>query len=153
MDRTEFLRYADRALDRLAGIVTDLGDETANLRPDLPGANSPYQILIHCLGVVEWWIGHVVADRAVARDRAAEFTATGPVGEVGARVEEAKRTLRSDLAALDPEREVHPEHRSWIPADVRMTHDTVLLHVLEELYQHLGQLEITRDVLRTGRTA
>lgn len=150
VDRTEFLRYADRALDALARIVADLGDEIANRSPELPGANSPYQILTHCLGVVEWWIGHVIAERTVPRDRAAEFTAAGPVDDLVARVAEVKRTLRSDLEKWVSGRVVHPERRSWIPADVPMTHETVLLHVLEELYQHLGHLEITRDVLRAA---
>jgi len=31
-------------------IVTRLGDDLANRHLDLPGANSPYAILTHCLG-------------------------------------------------------------------------------------------------------
>jgi hypothetical protein len=29
-----------------------------------------------------------------------------------------------------------------------MTQEIALLHLLEELYQHLGQMELTRDALR-----
>jgi hypothetical protein len=31
------------------------------------------------------------------------------------------------------------------------TKGAVLLHILEELYQHLGQMELTRDALVTGQ--
>lgn len=55
----------DRAVDRLASIVTSLGDGLGNQRPDLPGANSPYAILTHRLGVMAYWGGHVVAGRDV----------------------------------------------------------------------------------------
>ena len=53
--------YVDRAVEAMADIVGDLGDDLANARPGLPGANSPYAILRHCLGVMEFWGGHVVA--------------------------------------------------------------------------------------------
>jgi len=81
--------YVDAAVDQLAGIVTSLGDELANQRPGLPGANSPYVILTHCLGVMADWGGRVVAGRDVVRDRAAEFTAAGPVADLVAAAEQA----------------------------------------------------------------
>src|SRR5262249_56171323 len=71
--------YVERAVDAMAGIVAGLGDEAANARPGLPGANSPYVILRHCLGVMEFWGGQVVAGRQVERDRDAEFPPHGPV--------------------------------------------------------------------------
>jgi hypothetical protein len=49
--------YVDRAVEAMTDIVDDLGDELANTRPALPGANSPYVILRHCLGVMEFWGG------------------------------------------------------------------------------------------------
>jgi hypothetical protein len=57
----EYLYFTDRALDGMAAIVAELGDELANRRPDLPGANTPYAVLTHCLGVAEFWAGHLVA--------------------------------------------------------------------------------------------
>ena len=63
--------YVDRAVEAMADIVGDLGDDLANARPGLPGANSPYAILRHCLGVMEFWGGQVVAGRTVDRDREA----------------------------------------------------------------------------------
>ena len=75
----DFLWFADLALSGMARIVEDLGDERANERPSFPEANTPYAILTHCLGVMEFWAGATVAGRSIERDRAAEFTASGPV--------------------------------------------------------------------------
>lgn len=39
----------------MADILTVLGDDLANRQPDLPGANSCYAIVNHCIGVVDYW--------------------------------------------------------------------------------------------------
>jgi hypothetical protein len=144
----EYLHFVDKAFAAMTGIVADLGDELANARPDLPGANSPYVILHHCLGVTEFWGGHVVSGRENRRDRPAEFRASGPVAELLARAERARRQLHADAEAAEPDAPPRnlPEHRD---AD---TQGGILLHVYEELAQHLGQLELTRDVLRGARS-
>ena len=144
----DYLWFVDQALREMAGIVEELGDELANRRPPFRDANSPYAILTHCLGVMEYWGGATVAERPVQRDRAAEFTATGDVAGLLWRTEQARRRLREDIVGLDA---------SAAPAGVRPNPDdpvpyaetkgAVLLHILEELFQHLGQMEITRDAL------
>jgi len=141
--------YIDRAVGEMTGIVTGLGDELANIRPDLPGANSPYAILRHCLGVMEYWGGHVVAGRMVERDRAAEFRAAGPVADLAAAAGEAGRRFRADLATAEPGGRPRGGHPTTRPDELELTSQGhALLHVMEEVYQHLGQLEITRDLLR-----
>lgn len=140
--------YVDHAVDQLAAIVASLGDDLANQRPDLPGANSPYVILTHCLGVMAYWGGHVVAGRDVARDRAAEFTAAGPVAGLVAAAEQAKRQFRADALTADPQAPPRrpPARRRPDVLEAR-SQGHALLHVVEELYQHLGQAELTRDLL------
>src|SRR5205807_5775164 len=63
----DFLWFVDQALDAMVRIVRELGDD-ANRRPELPGANSPYAILYHSLGVMEYWGGAMVAGRTIERD-------------------------------------------------------------------------------------
>jgi hypothetical protein len=148
---TDYLWFVDLALGEMAGIVEQLGDDLANRRPPFRGANSPFAILAHCLGVLEYWGGATVAERPVQRDRAAEFTASGDVAGLVRRAEQARRRLREDIVGLEP---------AGSPANVRRDPDdpvpytetkgTVLLHVLEELFQHLGQMELSRDVLMAG---
>ena len=146
--RADFLWFADLALRGMVRIVADLGDELANRRPAFAGANSPFVILTHCLGVLEYWGGATIAERSIERDRAAEFTASGPVAPLLARAEKARVRLAEDLAGLDTWDAPHSVHRDPDdPVPYSETKGAVLLHVLEELFQHLGQMEITRDAL------
>ena len=147
----EYLWFVDRALKAMAAIVETLGDDLANRRPALEGANSAYAILTHCLGVMEYWGGATVAGRAIERDRDAEFTARGDVTTLLQRVEAARGRLTEDLATLDSG--AVPTHVVRDPSDpvpYTETKGAVLVHVIEELYQHLGQMELTRDVLLAG---
>ena len=141
----DVLWFASDALDQMVVALRRLGDERVNERPDLPGANTPFAIVTHCLGVLEWWGGAVVAGRRVTRDRDAEFVATGRADELVERVDAAGARLAADVAGVEwaapPEVVTNPDR-----PDGR-TKGGVLLHLLEELYQHLGQLELTRDVL------
>jgi hypothetical protein len=149
----DFLWFVDEALDGMVAIVGELGDEAANRRPDLPGANSPYAILFHCLGVMEFWGGQVVAGRTIRRDRAAEFRATGPVDDLVARARRARAQLVEDMAVLDagapPRRPLaadDPDH----DLPIARTQGGALIHIDEELAQHRGQMELTRDVIRSA---
>jgi hypothetical protein len=150
----EYLYFVARALDGMATILGELGDELANVRPGLADANSPYAIVTHCLGVVEYWAGHLVAGRPVHRDRPAEFTASGPVDQLVARVDAAQRQLRQDLATVEPS--APPRHEppeDFLVTTPGLTQGGALLHVYEELAQHHGQLEITRDLIVQQATA
>ncbi len=145
--------FVDQALGQMAGIVEQLGDDLSNRRPPLRDANSPFGILTHCLGVVEYWGGAGVAGRPVRRNRAAEFTAVGDVAGLLRRTEQARRRLLEDMVGLDPSAPPSEvvQNRSDLPAvPYAGSKGAVLLHILEELFQHLGQMEVTRDALVTG---
>jgi len=153
MDPKAFLPFLDDALDGMLGITATLGDDLVNARPDLPGANTPFAIVAHCVGVVDWWIGVMIAGRAVYRDRDAEFNANGTIVELGTFVDNLMRRMRIDLESINPAAPIRrPEllrtgspARSWSQSDA-------LIHTLEELAQHHGQLELTRDILMHGST-
>jgi hypothetical protein len=98
MTLPDLMWYLDQALDDMISIVVELGDHDANVSPDLPGANSPFAILTHCLGVMEYWGGQMIAGRPVHRDRPAEFRATGAVAELADRAAAARRQLYADPA-------------------------------------------------------
>lgn len=160
MDRSDnYLLFADTALEGMARIVSELGDELANRRPELPNANSPYQILTHCLGVVEFWVGHLIAGRENHRDRDAEFRSGAAVSGLLSQVEKTRQRLADDLAHADLTTRVEGvAHYSWMPPDRDFTQEMALLHVVRELCQHHGQMELTRDILKSssgpaGKTA
>jgi len=146
----DYLWFVDDCLDAMTDMVEELGDDLANRRPDLPAANSPYAILTHCLGVLEFWGGAAVAGREIRRDRDAEFVATGAVSEMRSRVERSREKLVEDLTFLRAEDRPLaplPAEDAGLPFD--RTQAGVLVHVFHELAQHRGQMEITRDLLRS----
>jgi hypothetical protein len=152
MSVDDYLWFVDEALDGMISIVTELGDDLANVRPDLPGANSAYVILTHCLGVMAFWGGHAIAGRVISRDRDAEFVAAGRVDELLARVRGARGQLEVDLASLDA---LAPPRGALDPEDAMLplgrTQGGVALHLYEELAQHHGQMQVGRDVVVRGR--
>jgi cystathionine beta-lyase len=140
--------FIDRALDGMATTLTELGDELVVIRPDLPDANTPYGLVTHCLGVLDYWAGHVIAGRVVRRDRAAEFRARGTVADLIAQIDAARLRLRVDLSDVDisasPRNLPDPD---FLGPDRALDQGGVLLHILEELAQHRGHLEMLRDIL------
>ena len=146
----DYLVYVDEAIDDMCAIVTELGDELANARLATPGANSPYVVLTHCLGVMEYWGGHVIGGRRFSRDRDAEFVSAGAVDELVVRARRAQQQLHDDLAQLDwnaPPRGRTPPDDAHHP--LARSQGGTAMHIYEELAQHRGQMEITRDVLLT----
>ena len=144
----QVLAFIDRALDGMLAVVEQLGDERVNLEPPLPGANSPYAIVYHSVQVAHWWIGMMGAGRPMQRDRDSEFVATGTVADLESAVADLRRHLEADIAKLEPQAPMR--HLELLPGDSTVRHWTqgdALVHAYEELAQHLGQLEITRDIL------
>ena len=66
----DFFIFLERAFDGMLAILEELGDERANQKPSVPGANSPYATLFHCVGVTNYWIGTLLGGRDVPRDHA-----------------------------------------------------------------------------------
>lgn len=147
-----FLGFADEALQAMATIVDELGDELANTAPALPGANTPYAILTHCLGVCGHWASTVNLGQVVPRDRDSEFTARGETAALLERTRQVRADLRRWVEQADPS--APPANPTGHGHDAfEGTQGGVLLHVYQELSQHLGQLELTRDILHAGRGA
>ncbi len=150
----DYLYFANSALDAMTDIVAQLGDDLANRRPDIPGANSPYAILTHCLGVMEYWAGGLVAGRRIDRDRDAEFRASGRVQDLLERAAAARDQFARDVATVsdgeDPLRgELPPGSASKDDQPITKNQGVALVHVYEELAQHRGQMEISRDLILT----
>lgn len=148
------LEVSSECFTAMAGILTVLGDDLANRRPDLPGANSCYAIVNHCIGVVDYWAGSFIAGQRIPRDRAAEFTATGQVEDLVERLTALQQRLPEwvEVAVTEGIRD-----RSVVDGVLGGTTRTealataspewTLLHILHDIAQHVGQMEITRDLL------
>jgi hypothetical protein len=151
----DYLFFLDEELDGMVRIITALGDNLANQRPDIPGSNSPYAILTHCLGVMAYWGGYMIAGRNVERDRDAEFRASGPVRDLLNRTDQARQQFRSDLSNFEPAAPPRgvpnpafvPGGKSDADLPLGRTQGGALIHLYSELAQHRGQMESSRDVL------
>jgi hypothetical protein len=152
----DYMLFIDRALDGMLDIVEGLGVDLANHTPDLPGANSPYAILYHSVAVCRYWIGVHLAEREFDRDRPAEFTMTGNVADLRESVRDVKRQIREDVSHVqgDQPPPVAPNLQYFPLPDAYegWTQGAALMHTFEELAQHHGQMELSRDVLMKGHS-
>ena len=141
--------------DALVDLVGSLDDATANrdlagLVPAGIGTNSAVQLLTHVCGMLRRWSSTVNLGVPVPRDREAEFSAQMPVDEVLEIAAHTRRGFLHDVALTDP---------AAAPAAVPPGREHlwtgschgVLLHVFEEISQHLEHAEVTRDVLSAGQ--
>jgi hypothetical protein len=143
----------ERHLDRMLAIADDLGDDLVNVVPDLTGANSAYQIVFHCCGMLEWWTREAILGHDVGRDREAEFTVAGDLDTLRDRVRQVRRHLLADLEVIDVDAPLRGDPEDYRETAIGRSARGVLMHVLEELAQHHGHLELTRDVVRAQRAA
>jgi hypothetical protein len=143
-----FHRFITSSLDRLVTLVGELDEAGLNWRPPAPNANSLFALATHTLGNAEENILQTLCGRPGRRRREDEFAARGD----SAAVAERWRALRADLTAamaaltptdLDRER-AHPRRGA-------LTGREVLLVVARHAAEHLGQAELTRDLLLATR--
>ena len=59
----DFLVFCRRTVAGMDAALVRLGDDLVNDRPDLPGANSAFQIVTHAIGATRWWCLHIVLGR------------------------------------------------------------------------------------------
>jgi Protein of unknown function (DUF664) len=139
--------YIRHSFRQMLDVADRLGDGKVNDRPLAQDTNAVAALIVHCCGVVEFWIGHVALGRPSHRDRESEFSTTASVAELHALVEETLVRVSEDLAAIDAGK-TQPDRtgRQFLEGGDG-SDGAIVLHVLEELYQHLGHMEIAADAL------
>ncbi|MET0727980.1 MAG: DUF664 domain-containing protein [Acidimicrobiales bacterium] len=141
-------RYVHLAFRQMLAVVDRLGDAKVNERPISSRTNAVAPLVVHCCGLAEFWLGHVGLGRDSDRDRDSEFTATATVEELHTAVDVALRQIDADLAALEAGAESpHAAHRAALFGEEDRSDAALVLHVIEELFQHLGHCEIVVDAL------
>ncbi|HEX3669800.1 MAG TPA: DinB family protein, partial [Acidimicrobiia bacterium] len=118
-------------------VADRLGDERVNDRPFGSETNAVAALIIHSCAVTEFWIGHVALGRPTDRDRQSEFSSTATLAELRALVDETLTQVSEDLAAMDEGRtQTDRTGRQFLEGGDE-SDGAIVLHVLEELYQHL----------------
>jgi DinB superfamily len=147
---TSFRRHAlGSSLERIIACTEGLTDEELNWRPSAPGANSLGAIALHALANAEENILGTLCGEAVARDRDSEFTgADVSPAAIQARAEEVQTRIREALARLTPE---DLQRECQHPRRGPLSGREVLLIAARHAAEHVGQAELTRDLLRAAR--
>jgi uncharacterized damage-inducible protein DinB len=141
--------YMHHAFGQMLDVADRLGDERVNDRPfdRWPKTNAVAALVIHSCAVTEFWIGHVALGRPTDRDRESEFSSTATLAELRALVDETLTRVSEDLAAMDEGRtQADRTGRQFLEGGDE-SDGAIVLHVLEELYQHLGHMELAADAL------
>jgi uncharacterized damage-inducible protein DinB len=139
--------YMRHAFDQMLDVADRLGDTRVNDRPLGPDTNTVAALIIHSCAVTEFWIGHVALGRPSDRDREAEFSSAATVPELHALVASTVSQVSEDLAAIDQGRtQADRTGRQFLEGGDE-SDGAIVVHVMEELYQHLGHMELAADAL------
>lgn len=141
--------YIRHAFSQMLLVADRLGDPKVNERPLGPRTNAVAPLIIHCCAVAEFWLGHVALGRPNKRDREAEFARTATVSELHELVDAVLPRIDADIGRLHVGDGRDEGGRQFLQ-DGDTSDASVVLHVLEELYQHLGHMEIAEDALCFG---
>ncbi len=137
--------YLDRAFDQMLAVLERVDADQLTTAPVDPSTTSISGLVTHCTEMCEFWLGHVGLGEPSDRDRSSEFTHRADRGELRERIATARAAARHHLLRLAAGEGQPSEWRGFLYGD--RSDDSLVLHVLEELYQHLGHLDLTADVL------
>lgn len=139
-----YLRVAFAGMNR---VLDRLDDNSVNVRPPDWGTNSVAGLIVHCCELAPSWFETAGLGRDGDRDRDGEFAATASIAELRNRIEVALVRLDPivDDFVTGPTAGDH-ELRVFLPGDDR-SDPALVLHVFEELFQHLGHMEVTADAV------
>lgn len=141
-----FWRFIASSLDRLIALLADLPEASLNWHPPAPDANSLYALAVHTLGNAEENLLEVLGGQAVGRDRAGEFVVHGvSAAAVAGRWMTLREAMQMQLTNLPPSAlDTVYQH----PRRGPLTGREILIIVARHAAEHLGQAELTRDLLR-----
>ncbi len=139
--------YVRHVFGGMEKVLDRLDDETVNRRPSGWGTNSVAGLVTHCCELAPSWFEMPGLGRASERDRDAEFAAHATIAELRDRIAIAVDRTCALAVEFDagPTTTDHP-FREFMPGTDR-TDGALVIHVFEELFQHLGHMEVTADAL------
>ncbi len=138
-------------LDRICAALAPLSQAQLNWRPPIEGANSAYVIAAHVLGNARAWVLGIACGQPARRDRPAEFGAYGAYDELAKEARQLSTEVEAALAALPAsslDERLVPSQELWGEGKAHeISVREALLHVVEHASIHLGQLQITGDIV------
>lgn len=139
--------YLQQAVNGMERALGRFDDTSVNVRPHGEGTNSAAALIVHACSAASFWLEHVGLGRRVERDRESEFSATATVAELTELLHATRERLAGLVSELDQgPTDVDNELRAFLHGGDR-SDGSLVLKVFEELYQHLGHLELTADAI------
>ena len=151
--RDLFIQTLDDLHPKLEGLTPD----ALNWRPGDEQTNSIAVLTVHTMASTRSWLSVAVGAALPDRDRPAEFRATAE--DAAALVSHVRDMERECLALFEgaenvdwtSNRRTHPRPRPG--ADEVVTGAWALLHALEHLREHAGQIALTRQLWDQAQAA
>jgi uncharacterized damage-inducible protein DinB len=150
-----YSHYIREKIAQIHAALRDLSEAELNRAPDLPRTNGAYAIATHTFGSMRAWVLGIICGVDLRRDRPAEFASRGTHQELGKAACELSGEIQATLQTLDPatlaDRRA-PARDLWGEGDpVELERRGCLAHVLEHAGIHLGQIQMTVELLRAQR--
>jgi uncharacterized damage-inducible protein DinB len=142
-----YLTDFEELREQIKSLLEGLDPEALDWRP-IEGAgelatNSLTAMVVHLAGSETYWMKEVIGGKKIVRDRDAEFVTKGlSVPEMRAKIEASGKVTREILSALT-EKQLE-ESRKWRDRSVSVR--WCILHVIEHYAQHLGHMQLTRQL-------
>lgn len=140
----EYLKSLETRRTRIFETLASAPPEAWNWTPTRDETNSLFVLATHSIGSEHGWIFEVLGRGARTRDRSAEFHARGDaLDELRAQYAQVKHETNEILGALTNEDLMTTRHRE---SHGDVTVRWIILHVIEHGSEHLGQMELTRQL-------
>lgn len=151
-ETTQIARVLDQIGHEVLAQLQDLSDEELNRPLTLPETNTLFALATHLVGAGEFWVLVVAGGRTIPRDRPAEFRASGSRADLTARYERWITGVHEVLDALPPasmeqRTDVNRLRAALLPSPEEVSVREALLHAVEHSALHLGQIQLTRQLL------
>jgi len=105
--------------------------------------NSLVVMVVHLAGSETFWMQEIIGGKKIDRDRDGEFVSKGlSLGGLQAKIGAAAKVTVETLSALQ-EKQLE-EGRKWKDRSINVR--GCILHVIEHFAQHLGHMQLTRQL-------
>ncbi len=140
----EYLKSVESRRAKIFQTLESAPPDSWNWTPTNDETNSLFVLATHCIGSEHGWIFEILGRGEKTRNRSAEFLVKGnALEDLRAEYERVGNETREILLALTNEELLTTRSReSHGEVSVRW----IILHVIEHLSEHLGQMELTKQI-------
>jgi len=144
-----FWRFIVSSVDQIITCLDGLTEAEINWRP-VESTNSLFVLAVHTMGNLEENLFSVLCGQPVQRQREAEFVAQGHSDKaIQQQWHELQQCVYAGLAQLPA---IELDRKRQHPRRGQLTGREILLVVARHAAEHMGQAQLTRDLLFAARS-